>query len=146
MLSTRLFPLSTFGDLRGGMDRVFDLFPGDGSGTRLNQLPRIPAMNAWEDDDNVVLEVEAPGIPLEKLDIDVLGRDVTVSGTREDTRGEDAPYSWRERSFGRFSRSVKLDVDIDSENVKAVLKDGVLTITLPKAQTAKARRIAVTPE
>ena len=144
MLSTRLFPLSSFGDLRGGLDRVFDIRP-DGCSTRQGDTHCLPAMNAWEDGDNVILEVEAPGIPLEKLDIDVLGRSVTVSGSREDDRSEDAPYYVRERSFGTFSRSVKLAVDIDAENVKAVLKDGVLTITLPKVQTAKARRIAVTP-
>ncbi len=143
MLSTRLFPLATFGDLRSDMDRVFDVFQDRAPSSLLPRAHRFPAINAWEDDDNVFVEVEAPGIPLDKLEIDVLGRDLTISGSREDSRGEDADYQWRERSFGAFSRSVRLNVDIDTAKVKAVLKDGILNITLPKAATAKARRIEV---
>lgn len=146
MLSTRLFPLAPFDGLRNEMDRFLDVFHDGTPAPLLPRLNRIPAINAWDDDDHVYVEVEAPGIPMDKLDIEVLGRDLTISGTREETKRDDSAYQWRERSFGSFSRSIRLNVDIDADNVKAVLKDGVLTVTLPKAVSAKSRRISVTTE
>jgi HSP20 family protein len=75
--------------------------------------------------------------------VQVHGDELTISGQRGDTRGDQATFHRRERGSGRFRRSIGLPIPIDAERVEATLKDGVLTLTLPKSQSAKPRKIDV---
>jgi HSP20 family protein len=102
-----------------------------------------PSFNVWEEGDVVYAEAEVPGVKAEDLDISVVGKELTVKGRRVGATAAEATYHRRERGTGEFARTVKLPVDVDAEKVEASLVDGVLTITLPKAETAKPRKINV---
>ena len=80
---------------------------------------------------------------LEDLEVLVHGHELTIKGHRKPVDGEKAIYHRRERTLGEFSRFLTLPVEIDADAVEADLKDGVLTVIMPKAARAKARRIAV---
>lgn len=103
----------------------------------------FPSLNVWEEGDVVYAEAEVPGVKAEDLDLSVVGRELTVKGRRAAPAAPDATYHRRERGFGEFSRTVKLPVDVDGDKVEASLVDGVLQISLPKAASAKPRKINV---
>ena len=144
MLAHRFFPLTAFEDLRGEAERALDAC-GRGNGCRsITRTRAYPAVNVWEDDDNVFVEAEVPGMKMEDLEIEILGRSLSIKGSRTEDRSDDACFHRHERTHGEFTRHLTLDTDIETDDVKAVLKDGVLTITMPKAASAKARKINVT--
>jgi len=108
-----------------------------------NAVGGYPNLNIWEEGDVVYAEAEVPGVKAEDLDISVVGQELTLKGRRVGATAPEATYHRRERGVGEFSRTVKLPVDIAADKVDASLVDGVLTITLPKAETAKPRKISV---
>jgi len=146
MLANRFFPLTNYEDLRGELDRVFDAFGRTNRGLSFPGSQGVPAVNVWEDEGNIFVEAEVPGMKMEHLNVEVLGREVRLSGSRTVEHEEGVNFHRRERAYREFIRTLPLDTDVDADNVKAVLKDGVLTITLPKAETARARRIEVRGE
>ncbi len=85
-----------------------------------------------------------PGIKSEQLDISVAGGELSVKVNAPDVSEDDVTYHRRERPVGSFSRIVRLPVEVNADRVEADLHDGVLTITLPKAASAKPRKINVT--
>jgi HSP20 family protein len=90
------------------------------------------------------VEVLTPGYEPETLDVNVLGRQLTVSGERNAPASEDGESVHRsERSFGKFSRTIQLPANVKEDEISAEYKYGVLTISLPKAEEAKPRRINV---
>ncbi len=145
MLAHRFFPLTNFEDLRGEVERVIGACTQNG-GLCLPRARAFPAINAWENEDAIFVEAEVPGMKMEDLEVEVLGHDLCIKGTRTEERVEDTSYHRQERVYGEFARHLTLDTDVDAEGVKATLKDGVLTVTLPKAASAKARKITVTTE
>ena len=108
-----------------------------------------PAINVWEAADGTACYVEAelPGMKMEDLDVSVLGNQLTIAGERKigTDNGKDAwqGVSWlrRERGQGRFARTVALPWEIDGDKVEARLHDGVLTVTLPKHESARPRKV-----
>ena len=101
-------------------------------------------MNMWEDGDNFVVEAEIPGMELDDIEIFVDGGDqFTVKGERKSPDAETGTWHRQERGFGSFKRTVTLPANVDSERVEAVLKNGVLTISLPKPEAVKPRKIKV---
>jgi len=129
------------------MDHLFDTFFGDHPqrwGTRSPWTEqRFPTLNLWESDEGLFVEAELPGARMGDLEITVLGNELTLQGERKDPTPEGAVRHRAERGFGTFSRTVHLPIEIDPDRVSANLKDGVLTIELPKAESAKPRRIEV---
>jgi HSP20 family protein len=127
-------------DLQRQMNRLFeDFLP-----TRFRVAPEYPAVNIWADEESVLVTAELPGIKAEDLDINVLGENLTISGTRpQDEVPEEARYHRRERGFGKFSRTIQLPFQVDVKNVKAAFKNGVLSITLPRAESDKPKKITV---
>jgi HSP20 family protein len=128
--------------LRHEMDRLFDRW-GD---NRPQQYSRstFPPLNLWENDDNLFVEAELPGFALEDLEIMVTGgNQLSIKGERKAPELEGGAWHRRERGFGRFNRALELPGYVDSENVSAEFKNGVLTITLPKREEVKPRRIEV---
>jgi HSP20 family protein len=104
----------------------------------------FPAVNLTEDKDNYYLRAELPGVKSDALEIQVTGRNLSVSGERViDTEGDGVRYHRREREGGKFSRIIGLPTDIDAEKVSAKLENGILTIQVPKAETAKPKQISV---
>ena len=128
--------------MRRQMDRFFDVFGerqsgGAGAGV-------YPAVNISEDADAYYVNAELPGVKSKDLDVDVTANQLVLAGQRRISEEDaDARYHRREREAGRFSRAVALPGDIDTEKVRARLLDGVLTVTVPKAERAKPRRIDI---
>ncbi len=150
---TRRFPVSAatlpafpaFGDFDRMIDNLFNS-AFEGGEVPVPFGPRaFPALNIWQDEQNVLVEAELPGFTMEQVEISLTGRDLTIQAQRstDTTEGDEKTWLRRERSTGQFSRTVRLPVSVNSEEVCAKLADGVLTITLPKAAEAKARKITV---
>ncbi len=133
--------------MREEMDRVFaglaETFPEVGP---LNVLSgrAVPALNVWEDDTHLYAEAEVPGMKFGDLEITLMGNELTIKGTREEQAAQkDVSYVRRERSVRSFSRVVRLPSDIDAEKVTARLEDGVLTVTIPKSEASRPRKIEI---
>jgi len=104
----------------------------------------FPPMNITQDGDNFYLRAEVPGIKPAELSISALRNRVSISGKREIPREhERVSYHRKERPEGAFNRAVTLPVEVDPERVDARYSDGILTLTLPKAEQAKPRQITV---
>jgi HSP20 family protein len=134
------------GQLRREMDRLFEDFFGPGGTAPRFGLPSarvFPALNVWEEGDNLVAEAELPGLKPEDVDISVVGNELTVKGRRGGQEVEGATYHRRERGVGEFSRVVRLPVEVDGDRVQASLQNGVLRIMLPRSEASKPRKIHV---
>lgn len=103
----------------------------------------FPPIALFEDAQGFTVEVEVPGVTLENIDISVAGSELTIKGTRQKAAGNVRGYHRQERFGGQFTRVIKLAADIDEAKISASLKDGVLTIALPKGEAARPRRIEV---
>jgi HSP20 family protein len=133
------------GQLRDQVDRLFADFFGGGAGDtgRLAAGRGFPALNVWEQGENLYVEAEVPGLRVDDVDISVVGGELVIKGKRMDLEEQDAVYHRRERGVGEFHRSLRLPIEVNVNNIQAKLTDGVLFITLPKAEAAKPRKIQV---
>lgn len=135
-----------FPDLRRQIDRVFEQVM-EPAGSSMFSVRSFPALNVWEDNDCVFVEAEVPGVAMNEIEINVVGGELSIKGTRHLTKEKNGAanvtYHRQERAMGDFSRFLTLPDMIDADKVEAVLKNGILTIKLPKAETAKPRRIQV---
>lgn len=102
-----------------------------------------PAANVWEKDEHWFVEMEVPGVKASDLEISVVNDELTVHIERRAPEVQDATYHRRERPYGTFTRVVRLPDLVDADQVHAELLDGVLAIRLPKAESAKPRKIQV---
>lgn len=143
MLNTRFgrpHPASSFNQT---VNQIFESAFADLTHGSSRSVRAFPALNAWEDAQNLYLEAELPGFRIEDLDITLANNELTISGKREDLTPEGATFVRRERASGSFLRTLRISTDVDAANVGASLINGVLTITLPKAEAAKPRKISV---
>jgi HSP20 family protein len=102
----------------------------------------VPAVDVRETTEAYSFQVELPGVQEENVDISLAGNRLTISGQRtEEKRDEKDRYLSHEFSYGSFSRAFSLPKGTDPDNVRAEMKDGVLTITVPKRPEVQARRI-----
>ena len=102
-----------------------------------------PPVNVFRKGDDYVLVAEVPGISKADLDIQVKGRTIRLSGTKAVQYGEKASLHRRERLAGHFDRSITLPIEIDPEGVKAECHDGILALSLPRAEHDKPRSIKI---
>ena len=145
MLTRRWEPLaemwSEMGRLQDEMNRVFGRV---GNGARSLFAAAYPALNTWEDEQNVYVEAELPGLELDSLEIYVHGgNQLSLKGQRKEPVGLQGVWHRRERGYGPFSRVFELPYDVEADKVQAELKNGVLLLTLPKREEVKPRRIEV---
>ena len=104
----------------------------------------FPLMNVTEDTNNFYIRAELPGIKAEDLDLSVTGDSFSISGERKiPIEQESSKYHRRERESGSFSRIFNLPSQVDTSKVEAGTSDGILTVTLPKSETAKPKQIKV---
>ena len=123
--------------MRQQLDRVSDGLTG-------RIVPSFPALNVWSNADGLLVTAEIPGVEPSDLDIAIVNKTLTLSGKREPASLDDgARYHRRERGCGQFSRTIELPYRVESDQVEATFKNGVLTIALPRAEEEKPRRIAV---
>ena len=104
-----------------------------------------PAIDMYEDDDAYFVKADLPGMKPEEIDIQVTEDILTIKGERkqevEDARG--ARCQRDEREYGTFHKTVPLNVPVDTDNVEARMKDGILYITLPKKEEVKPKKIDI---
>ncbi|MBW1717272.1 MAG: Hsp20/alpha crystallin family protein [Deltaproteobacteria bacterium] len=135
-------PFEQLERMRREMDRL-----SEGLGRGLFREPMagvFPLMNVTEDKDNYYVRAELPGLKADDLDISVKADTLSISGEKKiSAEDENAQYHRREREAGKFSRIVSLPTQVDTGKVEARCTDGVLTVVLPKAESAKPKQIAV---
>jgi len=103
-----------------------------------------PAIDVAEEENEIVVRAEVPGCKAEDVDISVYGNTLTISGEKKlEEEKKEKGYYHIESSYGSFRRELALPTDVDPDKVEATCKDGVLSITLPKAATAKAVKVKV---
>ena len=104
----------------------------------------LPAVDVWETESELVLSFDLPGIPEDKISVELDDNVLTVSGERERTHEHSGDRFYRyERRFGTFSRTVTLPQGVNEEAIKADYHDGVLEIRVPKPEEQKPKRIQV---
>jgi HSP20 family protein len=138
-------PLAEMGRLSTEMNRIFRRFGLPDGG----QQPAVayPAADMWQDENYLYVEAELPGIQIADLDIYVTGgNQLSIRGERKPPAVEGGAWHRQERGYGQFSRLLTLPCDVKTEEVEADLKDGVLTVKLPKSEAAKPRRLAIKAE
>jgi HSP20 family protein len=139
--------LSPLNDLRSEINRVFDSFFREPFGAMTESFgwgQLAPSLNVSETDNEVTVHAELPGVDPKDLDITVTADRITISGEKKETiEKNEANYHHKEIRSGKFSRTVTLPNGIDTENVAADHKNGVLTVRLKKSQAAAAKKISV---
>ncbi len=124
------------------LNRMFRQFFGDADAPLAGAFS--PALDVKESDDGFTLHVELPGVKAEDVEVSLEDNVLTVSGERSFYDETDAEgYRRVERRFGKFHRAVRLPDRVSPDKVEATYADGILTITVPKAEEAKPRRITV---
>jgi len=139
-------PFRQLSTLRDEIDRLFEspLSPGLGETAQPLLSGWVPAVDFFEDKDNFIVKAELPGMKKEEIDISLHDGVLSLSGERKsDEKYESAETFRSERFLGRFQRSLALPAGVQAEKVQASYKDGVLTVTLPKAEEAKPKQIKV---
>jgi len=137
----------TFGrlsNLRDEIDRLFEAPLAEW--THASQLLSgwTPALDVYEDKDNLIVKAELPGMKREDIDVSLHDGSLSISGERKyQEKHSEAEVYRSERFFGRFQRTVTLPTPVAADKVKAQYKDGILTITLPKTEEAKPKHIDV---
>jgi HSP20 family protein len=139
---TRWEPVRDMMTLREAMDQLFnDAFtrPRSSSGVSI-----VPATDLYQTDDEVVVKFNLPGLKAEDVQISVTSDVLTLRGEyKQENEQKEVTYHVIERRVGAFERSVMLPTDVQTDKAKADFENGVLTITLPKAETVKPRTITV---
>jgi HSP20 family protein len=133
--------------LRREMDRLFERF----FESPWAELPALgdwtPALDVSEGKDAITVKAELPGVDPKEISISLEGDTLTITGEKEHKKEEKDERSHRiERSYGAFARSVRMPLPVDASKVTAAFKNGVLTITLPKAPGAKGTTIPLKAE
>ena len=133
-----------FPELRWDADRLMDEFFGR---PQFHVAPGGPEADFYETENDFVLEMDLPGFTQDDVDLTVEKGVLSITGERTIERDEEkGNYHLRERSWGKFSRSFSIPHTIEAEGVDAAFKKGVLTVKLPKAPEAKARKIEIAGE
>ncbi len=102
------------------------------------------AVDMFETSDHLVVKASVPGVKPENLDITVQGDTLTIKGEmQEEQQNQQGRYHFRERRVGAFSRTITLPYPIQNDKVEAAFENGVLTLTLPKAEAVRPRTIKV---
>ena len=131
-------------DLRDEIDRLFDEPLADLARTSQLLSSWTPALDMFEDKDNLYVRAELPGMKKEDIDLSLHDGSLSISGERKsEEKSKDTEVYRAERFFGRFQRTVSLPTAVATDKVKAQYTDGVLLVTLPKAEEAKPKHIDV---
>jgi HSP20 family protein len=134
--------LGNFNDVFSEFDRLWNEVAAPVSG-QLRWGSSYP-IDLYETGESVVLEMAVPGMRKEDLEISIEGNQLTIRGTYPEVpEGEDRRYWVQGIPHGAFSRSVSLPTTVEVDQVKAVISDGLLTLTMPKVERARVRKIAI---
>jgi HSP20 family protein len=136
-------PLEQLSTLRNEINRLFGNPMADFVGSE-GFSGWVPAVDLYENKEDLVVTAELPGLKKEDIDLSLNEDNLTIAGERKEEKQSGENESQRaERFYGRFQRTISLPKKVDVGAIKAAYKDGVLTVTLPKAAEAKPRQIEV---
>lgn len=125
--------------LRDAMDRLFE-----DSVITPKAVGAMPKIDIKETKDSVVVKAELPGIDEDKVDVEIMDNVMTISGEKEAEKEEEGEgFYYKESHSGSFQRSFTLPADVKAEQAEAEMKNGVLSITVPKVEEKKAKKISI---
>ncbi|KPK86170.1 MAG: hypothetical protein AMJ81_01960 [Phycisphaerae bacterium SM23_33] len=134
-------PLAHLRQIQRELDRVS--WPWTAGARRIGG-GTYPPVNVYESDAEVVVQCEVAGVEPSDLDVSITGETLTVKGIKKPLpREEELNFIRRERGSGEFTRTVVLPNEVDAEKVEANLRDGVMTIRLPKKAAGKPTRVEI---
>jgi len=139
--------LDRWANLREEMNHIFEipLLPPSVKQTQLFS-GWAPPLDLYQNEDNVVALIELPGMRKEEIEISLRDGALTISGERKTAATAEENAERTERFSGKFRRSISIPASVDTGKVVATYKDGILTITLPKSEEAKPKKIDVNVE
>lgn len=141
-LST-FFHRDPFATFRDDVNDLIGRFAGEFDGGALSVL-EVPSMDLAETDSQIEVKMDVPGFNPEEVNVEVQGNVLIVTGEKKEEKEEKGKTFHRiERRTGSIQRSVTLPCDVQQDKIAAECKNGVLTVTLPKAEQSKARKIPV---
>ena len=139
---TRWEPVREMMTLREAMDRLFD----DAFTRPINMgaVSTMPAIDLYQNEDDLVVKAILPGLTQEDVQISVTADVLTLRGEFKNIENtEGTTYHIREQRYGMFERAIPLPTDVEVDKAKAVFENGILTITLPKAEAVKPKTITI---
>jgi HSP20 family protein len=139
-----LVPLTGVGPLKNEMERLFDRFFEPDNGESFAMGEWAPRLDLSETKDALIVKVEAPAIDPKEIQVSFMEGVLTVKGEKKaEKEDKDEKYYRVERTYGSFSRSVRLPVPVDENKVNATFKNGLLIVTLPKTPAARSTAIPI---
>jgi HSP20 family protein len=139
----RFEPAREMVSLRDAMDRLFDdafMRPSSQMGSNW----QAPAVDMYQTDDEIVIKAALPGIKADEVQISVTGEALTLKGeVKQEEETQEKAYHIREQRWGAFERTIMLPTDVVADKAKADFEDGILTISLPKAEEVRPKTITV---
>lgn len=133
-------PFSALLAMQRALDRTTQ---SDWLGGRISGRGAYPPINAFRQGEDFVIVAELPGVRKEDLDVSVKGDEIRIVGDKKIGHDEDSSVHRRERSAGKFDRTLQIPAHVDSSNARAEFRDGLLALHLPLAEKEKARPIAI---
>ena len=136
-------PMREMNALRRVMDRMWDeAVERRWSETETGASPL--ALDVVEDEGEFVVKASLPGMTADDIDITFTDGNLTIQGEiKKETSTEEATYHLTERFYGKLYRQIRLPAEVDADNIQAHFENGVLTLTLPKSEEVKPKRIAI---
>jgi HSP20 family protein len=131
-------PVAELERMRRGMDELFERFgfsPGGGVA--------FPAVNLYDQGEDILVAVEVPGVPKDRLQVDLRENVLTLSGTRDPAPYENASPLREETPSGTFTKSLRLPAKVASDKVEAQYRNGILLIRCPKSEESRPKQIAI---
>src|SRR5687768_5492872 len=136
-------PFRNVSDIQGEVNRLFDSFLGRSAPARQGRA-WMPAIDMHETKDDLVLSVEVPGVNEKDVTVSITGDLLSIKGERRwEEQNKDRQHLHVERAYGQFERLVQLPMAVQADKIKATYRDGLLEVTLPKAEELKPRQIKI---
>jgi len=144
MALVRWQPFQEMETLHRQMNELFDELVGFNRESRRRELTWMPAIELEDTDENLILRAEIPGVEGKDLDVQVSRQGVSLAGEhRYEKSAEEQGYFRSEFRYGKFQRQIDLPVPVKHDQVQAEFKNGVLTLTMPKAEEARRRVVRI---
>jgi HSP20 family protein len=135
-----------FRNIQTEMNRLFDNFLGRPAATATGTGSRVwmPVVDMYETNDDLVMNFELPGVREKDISLSITGDVLTVKGERQfDQQLSDDNYFHTERAYGKFERSIRLPMPVQAGQVRATYRDGMLEVSLPKAEEVRPKEIKI---
>jgi len=143
MVLARWDPFKDLEELQERVNRVFQDHFGRG---HAGERTWAPIVDIYEDENNIVLRAELPGMRKEDINIEVTKDSLSITGERKFDSDDKKNYVRVERPYGPFARTFAINAPFDASAVKASYKDGILELTIPKSEEVKPKKIEVVAE